>query len=300
MKKFLIYIIFSTVALIVADVAFGKLNLLLEEKAETRNYHCCYEAKEDVLILGSSYGVKEVVPEILTEKTGFSCYNAAEPGNGVLCAWVRYNMFVRNHIPKVILYALTPGMDYAYINDDYTEYLKSFCGYFGKEPVIMEMYKQFGEPNDTYKLQSNLIRYNSEWLTTLFQAVSGKNKGLHGYMPFYAQFQPYEIPDTAGTAPICVDAKKFKYFKELMQDATSRGIKVIAFLPPHYYNTFHEQSHQPAFALCKELNIPVIDNYNDSFYKDRPELFGDKEHLNHNGAKLYTEQLADYIMNYTR
>lgn len=300
MKKFLTYIIVSLVVLIAADLAFGKLNMLLEAKVDTRNYHCTYSATEDILILGSSYGVKEIVPQTVSDQTGLTCYNAAEPGNGAICAWIRYNMFIRNHTPKIILYALTPGYDYVHIGDDYNEYLKSFRGYYGKEPAIKEMYELLGEANDSYKLRSNFAKYNSEWLTTMFYAITGKNKGLQGYMPFHAQFTPYEVADTADVEPIKVDEKKFRYFENLMRDATKRGIKVVCFLPPHYYNTYHAQSHERALTLCKELNIPVIDNYNDAYYKDKPELFGDKEHLNVYGAEIYTKQLCDSITKFLK
>lgn len=300
MKKFLKYIIIFLVALTATDFAFGKLMMLLEAKAHTSNCHCMYEASEDILILGSSYAVREIIPQVITENTGLSCYNAGEAGNGALCAWIRYNMFVRNHTPKVILYALTPGSDYVEIGAAYNEYLKSFRSYYGIEPAVKEMYDDIGEENDNIKLRSAFVRCNSEWITMLYSLATKKNNGTNGYEPFYKVFTPYEKPDTAGTEPVLIDKKKFHYYERLMRDATSRGIKVICFLPPHYYNTYHAQSHEPAYRLCRELSIPVVDNYNDPRYKSKPELFGDKEHLNHQGAMIYTAQLADSIMKYIR
>lgn len=295
MKKFLITIVLFLLVIVGLDRAFGLFNRWLDAKAETANYHCMYQANEDVLILGSSYAVREIIPQVITEKTGMTCYNAGEAGNGALCAWIRYNMFVRNHTPKVILYALTPGYDYVEIASTYNEYLKSFRSYYTEEPAIQAMYDDLGEEYDRIKLQSAFVRCNSEWLVTMFRLATHKNVGTNGYDPFYKQFTPYEKPDSAGTETVKIDEKKFRYFECLMRDATSRGIKVVCFLPPHYYDTYHAQSHEPALALCRELNIPVIDDYNDAYYKDKPELFGDKEHLNHQGALIYTAQLVDSI-----
>lgn len=288
------------VVVTVLDTVFGWTNRMLEQYAHTQNYHCMYEAREDILILGSSYAVREIVPQVLTEHLGMTCYNAGEAGNGALCAWVRYNMFLRNHTPKVIAYALTPGYDYIDIGNDYTEYLKSFKGYYGMEHTINEVYDDLGHANDAIKLKCNFVKFNSEWITTAFYAMTQKNKGTQGYDPFYNVFTPYEIPDSAGTENVKVDERKFKYLNRLMRDATSRHIRIVCFLPPHYYNTYHAQSHERALALCRELNIPVIDNYNASFYKKKPSLFGDKDHLNHQGALIYTAQLADSIKKYIK
>lgn len=298
MKKFIRYIILFVAAIALLDIVFGWVNRAMERRAHTANYHCCYEAHEDILILGSSYAVREVIPSILTDSLGLSCYNAGEAGNGALCAWVRYNMFLRHHTPQLIIYALTPGYDYVQIGSDYTEYLKSFKAYYGIEPTVDEVYRNMGEPMDGIRLRSAFVRYNSHWILSAKDAIRPSQQNQHGYNPFYSTFTPYAVPDSAGTEPVSIDQKKFAYFESLMRDATARGIRVICFLPPHYYNTYHAQSHEPALALCRELSIPVIDNYNDPFYQARPELFGDKDHLNHTGAQIYTAQLAQYIKNY--
>lgn len=300
MKKFLLIILSFLLVIVGLDVIFGKISMMLEAKAHTANYHCMYEASEDVLILGSSYAVREVIPQVVTEKTGLSCYNAGEAGNGALCAWIRYNMFVRNHKPKVILYALTPGADYVEMGSTYNEYLKSFRAYYQQEPAVREVYREIGEEYDNLRMSSAFVRNNSEWINTVARYATHKVADTSGYDPFYKVFTPYEKPDTAGTEPVGIDKRKFHYYELLMRDATSRGIKVICFLPPHYYNTYHAQSHEPAYRLCGELSIPVIDNYNDPNYKNKPELFGDKEHLNHQGAMIYTVQLVDSIMTYLR
>lgn len=298
MKKFIRYTILFVATIALLDMAFGYVNRAMEKRALTANYHCCYEATEDILVLGSSYAVREIVPSILTDSLGLSCYNAGEAGNGALGAWVRYNMFLRNHTPKLILYALTPGFDYINKGSDYTEYLKSFKAYYGIEPTVNEIYSHLGDRLDGIKLHSAFVRYNSIWIITAKEAIRPSQENPHGYNPFYNTFTPYTIPDSAGTAPVEIDKKKFAYFDSLMRDATSRGIRVICFLPPHYYPTYHAQSHEPALSLCRELNIPVINNYNDSYYRVHSELFGDKEHLNHQGAQVYTAQLCDSIQQY--
>lgn len=298
MKKFIQYTILFVAAVALLDVAFGYANRAWERRAHTANYHCCYEADEDILILGSSYAVREIIPAILTDSLGLSCYNAGEAGNGALCAWVRYNMFLRHHTPRLILYALTPGYDYVRTGKDYTEYLKSFKSYYGIEPTVNDIYRHLGDPLDAIRLRSAFVRYNSLWILSVKEALRPTPHHLHGYSPFYSVFTPYAVPDSAGTESVEIDEKKFFYLDTLLRDAVSRRIPVVAFLPPHYYNTYHAQSHEPALTLCRERNIPVLDHYNDPFYQARPELFGDKDHLNHTGAQLYTAQLAHDIKQY--
>lgn len=298
MKKFIRYTILFVAVIALLDIAFGYVNRVMEKRAHTANYHCCYEANEDILVLGSSYAVREIIPSVLTDSLGLSCYNAGEAGNGALCAWVRYNMFLRRHTPKFILYALTPGYDYVQTGKDYTEYLKSFKAYYGIEPTVDDIYRNMGDRLDAVRLRSAFVRYNSIWILTAKEALRPKHENLHGYDPFCSTFTPYAVPDSAGTEPVEIDEKKFFYLDTLLRNAVSRGIPVVAFLPPHYYNTYHAQSHERALALCHELSIPVIDNYNDPYYRAHSELFGDKDHLNHTGAQIYTAQLCDSIKRY--
>lgn len=295
MKKFCLIIASFLLVVAVADFSFGRLYMLLEEKTHTRNYHCMYEAGEDILILGSSYAVREIVPQVITERTGLSCYNAGEAGNGALCAWIRYNMFVSGHKPKLILYALTPGFDYVEDGSSYSEYLKSFRSYYGLEPTVKDVYEEMGEKFDGIRMKSAFVRSNSEWLASLPRLLFHDNEEANGYDPFYQVFTPYQQAETAGTEPVKIDEKKFHHFERLMREASAKGIKVICFLPPHYYDTYHEQAHERAFSLCKELSIPVINTYNDPYFKNKPEFFGDKDHLNHQGALIYSAQLADSL-----
>lgn len=297
MTKFIRYTVLFLAAIVLLDLAFGWVNRALERRAHTANYHCCYEASEDILVLGSSYAVREVIPSILTDSLGLSCYNAGEAGNGVICAWARYQMFVRQHTPRLLLYALTPGSDYVDVGGDYSKMLQSVKGYYDIAPVVAELYADLADPLDAIRLKSAFVRYNSRWILSAKEALRPAPENLHGYSPFYSTFTPYAVADTAGTEVVTIDEKKFAYFESLMRDATARGIQVICFLPPHYYNTYHAQSHERALALCCELNIPVLDDYNNPYYQAHPELFGDKEHLNHAGAQLYTAQLALYIKN---
>lgn len=139
MRNFLIGIVIFFTVMILADIIFGKIMFYAESQSSSKNYHCMYAADEDILILGSSFAVRNIVPSIIEDSLGISCYNAGEAGNGALVAWARYNMFINNHMPKLIIYTLTPGYDYIK-SDDYSKYLNTLKPYYRKEKSITNMY----------------------------------------------------------------------------------------------------------------------------------------------------------------
>ena len=62
--------------MILADIIFGKIMFYAESQSSSKNYHCMYAADEDILILGSSFAVRNIVPSIIEDSLGISCYNA--------------------------------------------------------------------------------------------------------------------------------------------------------------------------------------------------------------------------------
>ena len=65
MKKFFVNIIIFLVLILSIDLVFGKIMFYAESKSGRKKYHCMFEADEDILVLGSSYAVRNIVSSII-------------------------------------------------------------------------------------------------------------------------------------------------------------------------------------------------------------------------------------------
>lgn len=294
MKKFLIGITLFFAVMVAADFIFGKVMYFAESQSSSQNYHCMYEADEDVLILGSSFAVRNLVPSVIEDALGVSCYNAGEAGNGSMVAWVRYNMFIKNHIPKLIIYALTPQYDYVK-SDDYTKYLNIVKPYFSHEESVVNMYEDLMSWSDRLILSSNFVKFNSYGAQLVYYWLSKKNIGLQGYEPLYGTFIPHKNDELRTKKEYEIDEQKMGYLELLFDDITNRGIPIICILTPDYREDFDLYQYKEGLLLCEKYDIRVINHkYYDGISQNN-YYFYDKGHLNDTGARFYSSLLCNEL-----
>ncbi len=294
MKKFLIGITIFFVVIIVADTSFGKVMVYAESQSSSKNYHCMYEADEDILVLGSSFAVRNIVPSLIEDSLGLSCYNAGEAGNGALVAWARYNMFIKNHTPQLIIYTLTPSFDYVK-SDEYSKYLNTLKPYYGKDESVTELYANLMERADGFMLNSNFMKFNSYCAQLVYYWLGKKNVGLQGYEPLYDVFKPYENDSEQKTAEYQIDCPKMAYLEMLFADIKLRKIPVICVLTPDYRDRANLDQYNEGLQLCERFDIPVLNHKYCEGITQNAQYFYDISHLNDKGAKLYTSFLSKEI-----
>ena len=291
MKKFIVCVTLFFAVMIVADFIFGKVMFYAESQSSSKNYHCMYEASEDILILGSSFAVRNIVPSVIEDSLGISCYNAGEAGNGCMVAWARYNMFIKNHTPKLIVYTLTPGFDYVK-SDDYSKYLNTVKPYYGEEESVTSMYNDVMNWSDGVILKSNFVKFNSYGAQLIYYWIRKKHMGLKGYEPLYETFTPYEIEKAQEDKTYEIDLPKMNYLEMLFADATKRRIPVFCVLPPVYNDNFSMFQYKEGLQLCDKYGIPVINHKNCEGITLNAQYFYDVGHLNDKGEKLYSGMLC--------
>ena len=296
MKRYLIGITLFFIIMFAVDFIFGKVMFYAESKSSSKNYHCMYEADEDILILGSSYAVRNIVPSVIEDSLGISCYNAGQAGNGSMVAWARYNMFIKNHTPKLIIYTLTPGYDYLK-TDDYSKYLNAVKPYYGREDSVADMYEDLMEWSDRFILNSNFVKFNSYSAQLIYYWLTKKYIGLQGYEPLYETFTPYETEKDQTVEEYVTDTSKMVYLEKVFNDIRSREIPILCVLTPEYRDNRNIDSYRDGLLLCEKYNIPVV---NHKYYEDisnNVHYFYDISHLNDKGAKLYSSVLCGEIHN---
>ena len=98
------------------------------------------------------------------------------------------------------------------------------------------------------------------------------------------------------------DPDKMKSLKQIISQCKENGIVVIIVIPPAYYESTLESKHQSKILkeYCLDNEIPYFDDFSNPFFIDHPELFYDNNHLNGDGAKIYTQQILEKLEPYVK
>lgn len=300
MKRKLLYIAAIIIALVVLDKAFGMFMRTVEPYSYNQNSLCYQNFNSDVLILGASSSVFDISPNVIEKEMGMSCYCGGEGGNGSIVAWARYNMCLRQHKPKIIIYCVTPQYDAQNDGEGTVQNsLNVLQDYYGRDSVVTEIFRDIKSPVERIKYNSNFVKYNPEWIRTIVHAVTGSKKYAKGHGAYYGTFIPLKDTPEREKGPFAVDSVKLKYLTMFFTDIKRRGITLYCLLAPKYYDVNNPKSYTQIFNLCHRLNVPVIDNGYFPQISGHPEYFYDSAHLNEIGAQAYTTLLCKEIKELT-
>lgn len=298
MKKFLIHIVIFFAIVAVVDFSLGKLFYYLQStKAGGRTgveYYACEKSNDDIIIMGSSRAAHHYVPEIITEKTGLSCFNAGQDGNGIILQYGRWKMISERYSPKVILYDITPVFDLEQ-NDNmaYVDRLKPFCNNTSVKGYVASIF-----PMEKIKLYSSMYRYNYKFIEMSFDCLlKGNYMKLAGYLPANGHIREEVVrkPVKKTTTAIETDSVKFFYLEQLVKEAKAINTKVVFVVSPYWKGgSYSANAYDQIQALANKYSIQFID-YTDSDICNNPDNFEDSMHLNDKGARTFTDDLFSRI-----
>lgn len=298
MKKFILYIVvfFSVVTAI--DFVFGKTCDYMTTHAkggETKQLvDLCKKDHYDMFVMGSSKAHHNYVPQVFADSLGLTCYNAGYDGNGIILAYAILSMIDDNRLPKLVVYDVKQQFDiYHYDGDgDYTRYyqkLKTFI----YEPIVLEIVKSISKV-DVAKLQSGLVRYNSD----LFFTLSGflkreRTDNDNGFNPMKGQLEDSNVQEKDYSYE--VDTLKLSYFRKFIKMTKEKKLDLIVVFSPEF-NTPYAEDFWPVRELCEEEGISVIDLFEEHSYQKK-ELFVDHCHMNESGARLFSIAMVREMKN---
>lgn len=296
MKKFIIYIIVFFAIVAAVDFVFGKACDYMTTNAKggaTKQFvDLCKKDHYDMLVMGSSKAHHNYIPQVFTDSLGLTCYNAGYDGNGIILAYAILSMIDDNRLPKLVVYDVKQQFDIYHYNEDgdYTRYFQKVKKFID-EPVVADIVKSISK-DDVIKLHSGLVRYNGDLLFTIsgFLRCGTKNNNM-GYEPLVGQISENTEADKDYSSQ--VDSLKMGYFRKFIQHTKEKGVELVVVLSPEYRTPF-SANFQPVRELCDKEGIQVIDCFEEQIYQNAV-FFADHCHLNENGARLFSENMAHEI-----
>lgn len=297
MKVFLFVVILflldATIGGLLKDLYFRQNSGLLY-----RTTYAMDSTKADVLIFGSSTANHHYCPEVFEKRLHLSCYNTGRDGNTI---------FYYYAILQGVLKRYSPGM--AILDFNRKEFLKdqasydrisSLLPYYDEHPEIRSTI-QLKSPFEKYKMLSAIYPYNSLIFTIAAgNAEFNKNRkeiiDQEGYVPLEKVWNEPVTMDTS-FEKYELDSIKIMRFKSFIRECIKADIKLYIFLSPHFTEyKFQDSSIVIAKEIAREFNVPFYDFSSDPLFLSDAALFADRDHLNGEGAIVYSEKVIDRIL----
>jgi hypothetical protein len=301
MKKLTIYIYIITVvaSLVIIDVAVGYFfNRYTQTHSLKGDYdnlrHVLYECDDDVVVFGSSVALNSINTKVLEDSIGLRSFNAASNGQTLFYHLVVMKSMLQRHAPKMILLGINSD-DFS--TDDRGERFKFLTPYYNMG--FDEIDKSF-EQDATEKvlMKSNLYRYNTIWWRILlYQFITPGEVGEQGFIakpipPSFPTLKTVEFDTTH------VTERRRAELTEFISICKARGITLIFFNPPNFLNKIdyeHFNIHKELVEIAENLGIIYFDDTQHPLFLSHPEYFYDNEHLNKDGAAVYTSLMINRL-----
>lgn len=294
MRKFLLklFLFFSIVFAI--DLVIGTIldyvYLNTQKGDYGRNNYICTQVDKDCLIFGSSRAIHHYSPQLITERTGLSCYNCGDDGMGIVSMYGRYQLIRKRYIPKVVIYDVVAGFDI--LEDDKTRYIGNLR-YYSEAAQINELISSVDE-TEKYKNLMRSYKYNSRFLDIVSQYTSSSpgTASEYEYAPLYGAMQ-YDVENQM-VGKINVDKFKLALFKDLIETCQKDGTIIVLTISP-WYKATDDSEYQSLIKLCRSYSVPVLNHFKDEDFINSRNLFKDSSHLNEDGAMLLCNKICDEL-----
>lgn len=260
-------------------------------------------ADEDILIFGTSRANHHYIPEILTARTGLSCYNAGRDGQSLFYDYALFKSVLSRKKPeKVILELRRTSLYYDQVDYDRLSHLYPYYRDYEGVREIVDLKGRVG----MFVRLSKLYTYNSTILIILKSFIRPRTD-YNGYIPYPGNktMDPAEISYDSvdygvyheSDPTMRLDENKIDILNSFIDNALQAKIDLYIIDSPYFF--LQKDSNNLSLVKIKEIlkekNLRYYNFANNEKFTSDPGLFGDPTHMNHFGAEKFTELVADII-----
>ena len=256
-----------------------------------------------ILILGSSRAKHHLDPNIIAAKTSMTVFNGGINGQEFLYAIMFFDLWRKSHpAPKAILLNVDPNF-FQWSEWEHANTI-IFSPFIHKDAevdkILMERSKF-----ESLKYAFQVYRYNGKILPMLKNAWRKPPPGFCGFIPLEGNLAESDVFRTRSAPPDPFFSKeKMQYFDELCIYCKSHD--TVLFLV-HGPRLLPGNGGDPEWVAGVEklvANHPGVKfiNISEQTYPEpfatNHRLYADMDHLNGQGAKLYSTMVANQVKQY--
>jgi len=294
MKRFIYKVLLLVFVVICVDLSAGFVFSNLFSKAKSgiayKENYIFNKTNEDLLIFGSSRAEHHYIPEILQNETKINTYNVGREGAGIFFHYAVFLSTLERYKPKVVILDLDHRDVYLQSNNFGPNVVKEAAPFYGKinkefdSLLVRDFY-------DYFLYQSNLYKYNKKFFPILTGAIRNEKK-FDGYVPISGKMN--SIPKDSIIKDFSIDKDLVKVTRDFILKAKKNNIRLIVVLSPSY-KKLPLEFEAYVNSLESKYNINIINHFKDTTFLNHPNYFRDIDHLNDEGAKLYSKIISKEI-----
>ena len=297
-KFFLLKLIALFAIIFAFDYSIGNiLNYLYFKQESGLQYRTTYSIEKttaDVLIFGSSRANHHYRPDIFEKRLHLSYYNVGRDGNFIFYHYAILKGVLKRYSPKIIILDF-PDREFIKNQDSYDR-ISSLLPYYRSHPEMRSIIELKG-PYEKLKLLSSIYPYNSSMFTIAVgnAEFNKKRRGdINGYVPLKKIWNSAIQIDNNSTK-YEIDCIKVKLYELFIQDCINSKIKLYIVRSPYFIKSNTDCSATLVKEIAKKYNVMFFDYSNDPIFINNSKLFADPEHLNDEGAKIFSSLLIERI-----
>jgi hypothetical protein len=146
------------------------------------------------------------------------------------------------------------------------------------------------------KLLSRVYPFNSSLFTIAVGNLESNRRRRpddRGYIPLDRRWGgplgPEETPRDAE-----IDTVLVRHFEWFVSMAEGSGVRLFVVVSPSYYEREEESTTiRAARETCERRGVPFWNMKAEPYFLERPDLFQDPYHLNHDGAEEFSRRVAE-------
>lgn len=291
MKQFIYKGIAILLLVVLIDVAVGAVSGKIFTSLPDKNsmiatiQQSLFKKKADVLILGPSTANHNYNALMMSDSLGMNVYNAGLDGRDMIYSDVVLQSYLDRCDLKAVLLDIGPVQ----LDGSWIDRIHDTKPYYGINKHVTDYYDNETDWQQRLKLLSSLYRYNktlSYWIRVQIDPVNNSK----GYAPLYGRAESIN-PSMANCFE--VDSTEYSHLKNIVDVCAQRNIWLVLIeSPSESMNTTFEDWIK-RFCLLNGVELLGKESFED-FY-NHPEWFKDANHLNSDGADVFTKIIISKI-----
>lgn len=303
LRKLIINAAILIAGFLIIDILVGFIGELALKKLPDFGNRLCQinyrlnRVKTDVVIVGSSRAKNHYHTEILADSvnrylsTDHTFYNAGIGGHFVDGNACTIESIVKRYKPKLIIFEVCTK---EVIAADWQKRMRKYEPFYKSNSTVKDFLDRMGW-KERIIVRMNMYRFNSN-AVMLIDNILHHRKENDGYSPLYKTMtnpspEKEEIKfDNIEWCDFSINS-----FNRMILLCKNQNINLVIATSPRYYpNDDNKLIH----SICNKYNVPYIDEYNTEYFNNHSELFYDRNHLNNDGATIYTQIFFEKIKPY--
>lgn len=286
----------------------------------TKNYVRASGDDADILILGDSRAMADLIPDVLTDGSGKTCVNIAVGGATPMEMYYFYVDYLKNHeAPHTAIVMFAP-FHYTYMDNYKTRTLYFNALTYGEYSELLKVADRYDSESVLFKDQAQYhlscaMKLPDVYLPAIYNArfigrkadnekryndlVISKGQGYFGTADGNSD-KAYEATYSEMTDN--GDAKLLTFYAEALYALLSSGCENVILVQPPMNETTYDNLKESYVNQYKEYIKNICMDYDNifcsyEFERYENEYFGDSSHLNEKGANKYSAEFREKYKN---